>query len=245
MGRLAWIGVMMGTCLVLYQLSEEGEVSAAQARPQLTQFAGYEWQIKSSEGGVGPGPNVFGDEGVSVDSHGRLHLGVAYHGGHWISSELVSERAFGYGTYSFTVHETADMDANAVLGLFTWDDAAPDVRNRELDIEISRWGDPNEQNGQFAVNPYSRTGNLERFSVPRGRVDFSLRWTPGRLECRASAGGKLIRKHVFTEGIPEPGRAKVRMNLWLYRGFPPLSGRSMDIVIERFRFTPIDNKKGN
>jgi hypothetical protein len=58
-------------------------------------------------------------------------------------------------------------------------------------------------------------------------------------------GGELIHEHVFAEGVPEPSRAKVRMNSWLYRGFPPASGRSSDIVIERFQFTPVDSKKGN
>jgi hypothetical protein len=28
------------------------------------------------------------------------------------------------------------------------------------------------------------------------------------------------------------------MNLWLYRGAPPLNGRSVEVVVSRFTFTP-------
>jgi len=37
--------------------------------------------------------------------------------------------------------------------MFTYDPTDPYVHYRELDIEISKWGDENNLNGQFVVQP--------------------------------------------------------------------------------------------
>jgi hypothetical protein len=79
---------------------------------------------------------------------------------------VVLNRSLGYGTYTFVVRETAGIDPNAVLGLFLWDPVAFRIHNRELDIEISRWGDPKNSNSQFVVQPYSRPGNLGDSGFP-------------------------------------------------------------------------------
>jgi hypothetical protein len=152
---------------------------------------------------------------------------------------VVLSHSFGYGTYTFLVRETAGIEPNAVLGLFLWDPSAFEIHNREVDIEISRWGDPRNANAQFVVQSYERAGPLVRFELPRGRAELSFTWAPDKLSCRAYAGGKLIRQHAFTEGIPEPGRENVRINAWLFRGSPPSGRKPIDIVIERFEFTPI------
>lgn len=213
----------------------EGEADSTQIH-----FSGYDWQIKTSDGRVGPGPNLFGAEGVRVDRGGNLRLGIGLYRGRWQASEVVLNRSLGYGTYTFVVRETAGIDPNAVLGLFLWDPVAFRIHNRELDIEISRWGDPKNSNSQFVVQPYSRPGNQERFGLPGGRAVLTFTWAPNEFLCRAFAGGKLIHQHLFTEGVSEPGAENVRINLWLFRGFPPSTGKPIDIVIERFEFTPIN-----
>src|SRR5437870_9597705 len=57
--------------------------------------------------------------------------------------------SFGFGTYRFRLDSPVDdIDPNAVVGLFTWSDR-PDFNHREIDIEISRWGEPGNPNAQF------------------------------------------------------------------------------------------------
>jgi hypothetical protein len=212
----------------------------AGADPRVLQFSGYDWQVKASQGGVGPGPNIFASGGVWVDEFGRLHLSIARRNGRWECSEIVSQRSFGYGEYRFEIEETAGLDANAVLGLFLWDPFAPGQQFREVDIEVSRWGDPEKPGAQFVIEPFQRPQNLDRFELPPGRAELSFRWTPGRLLCRAVAGGKIVEEHLFTQGVPEPGRENVRLNTWLFRGQPPANGKTTEIVVDRFEFLPLE-----
>ena len=190
---------------------------------------------------MGPGPNVFGGEGVRVDRFGYLHLGVGLYGGRWICSEVVLTRSLGFGEYRFDVGDASGIDPNIVFGLFTWDPAAREEQYRELDIEISRWGDPHKANSQFVIQPFTRPQNLDRFELPPGRAILSLDWTPHRLLARATVGGKVVREHLFVEGIPEPGDARVRLNLWLYRASPP--EKPVEVIVNRFDFIPL--RKGH
>lgn len=209
---------------------------------QSIRFSSFDWQVKTSLANVGPGPNIFGPEGVQVDRRGRLHLAIGLHRGRWMCSELVSKRSFGYGEYRFVIQETANLDTNVVLGLFLWDRNAPEHQFRETDIELSRWGDERKPNAQFVIQPYLRPENLDRFELPPGRAELSLRWTPGQLFCRALVHGKVVREHLFAHGVPEPGRENVRLNLWLYRA-PPANGKEVEAVIERFEFLPLGKGK--
>ncbi|MDH3226391.1 MAG: hypothetical protein OEM67_04790, partial [Thermoleophilia bacterium] len=52
------------------------------------EFAGYVWDVKSSNGLVGPGPNVFSDRNVRVDRRGDLHLQIRERRGQWTSAEV-------------------------------------------------------------------------------------------------------------------------------------------------------------
>jgi hypothetical protein len=143
----------------------------AAAGARTISFSGYDWTVKSRGEPAGPGPNLFSDseENVFVDRDGRLHLVINQKAGRWRCAEVVSARSFGFGTYRFTIDSGIDgLDPNAVLGLFTWSDAA-EYHNRELDVEISRWGDPASANAQFVVQPYTRKSNIVRFAIPPGR----------------------------------------------------------------------------
>jgi hypothetical protein len=104
-------------------------------------FSGYDWLVKASENkAVGPGPNFFSGQNVWVRD-GELHLQISERDGRWYSAEIVSAASFGFGTYRFTLRsDVVDLDPNVVLGLFTWSDDAA-FSHREIDIEISRWGD--------------------------------------------------------------------------------------------------------
>jgi hypothetical protein len=201
------------------------------------QFSGYTWQVKSSTDAVGPGPNRFSDSAANVwvDSVGRLHLELTRSNGRWHCAEIVNTQSLGFGRYAFELDSRVDaFDPNAVLGLFTWSDD-PAYAHREMDIELSRWGNSaDETNGQYVVQPYDRSGNLQRITqraVSPSTLSFD--WQPDAVTFAGPSSWTYSGRDV-----PPPGSEHVRMNLWLYRGTPPASGRSVEVVVTRFNFTP-------
>lgn len=156
----------------------------------VIRFANHDWIVKDSRGAlVGPGPNVFSPRGASVE-HGRLHLRILNRDGRWSSAEVVSKESLGYGTYTFEVAtNVARLDPRAVLGLFTWNDA-PAFAHREIDIEISRWGDERNMNAQCVVQPYRLSGHTYRFDIPPTgtAARFSFVWKPDEVRCAVAAG---------------------------------------------------------
>ena len=124
--------------------------------------------------------------------------------------------------------------------MLTWDDEAGQQNHRELDIEVSRWGNPASLNAQFVVQPYYVAANVARFAAPEGRLTHSLRWEPGRAAFRTIRGtsGPVVTSHEFTAGVPAPGREQVRMNLYYFRYSSTPLVKDMEVVIERFQYLP-------
>jgi hypothetical protein len=156
---------------------------------------------------------------------------------------VILTRALGYGTYAFTVRETAHLDPAAALGMFTWDDEGADQNHRELDIEISQWGDRSIPNGQYVLQPFYVPANVARFSAPRGQLTHSFRWEPGRASFHTVRGsgatrGVVVAQHEFTSGVPTPGTERVRMNLYFFRFSPVPPEKDVEVVIERFQYLP-------
>jgi hypothetical protein len=165
-------------------LAFSGSAADASGRAPLRTiaFSGYTWQVKSSRETVGPGPNVFSDStgNVWVDRLGRLHLKLTFSGGRWSCAEVVNTQSLGRGRYSFELDSPVHaLDANVVLGLFTWSDD-PAFANRELDIEFSRWGNAADPtSGQYVVQPYEHRGNLQRITQPAVDASrHSFDWGP-------------------------------------------------------------------
>jgi hypothetical protein len=210
-------------------------------------FSGYDWKVKGSDSPVGPGPNFFSDDedSVWVDGDGLLHLRITQAGGVWRCAEVVSETAFGYGQHLFRLRPGAELtNENAVLGLFTWD-TDPAQHNREIDIELSRWGRAGNDNCQFVVQPYERAGNVHRFpiQVAPGGTDHYFNWQREGIEFRSvcrhaqrGEGSACTEENWVYQGsdIPTPGRAHARINLWLFRGAPPSDGNPVEIIITKF-----------
>ena len=234
---------LLSVALLASQAVDAQKPQQEGAGSQIIKFSGYAWKVKTSRGNIGPGPNVFSAESVKIDQHGYLHLAIVQAGHRWLCSEVISERSFGYGEYRFVLQETANLDINAVLGLFLWETAAPKQHFREMDIEISRWGEEQKPNSQFVIQPYVRPENLVRFELPPGRAELSFKWAPGRLFCRAKVRGKVVREFLFTKGVPEPGLENVRLNNWLYRAAPPSNGKTVEVIIESFKFLPLNKRR--
>lgn len=225
-------------------LSAAAPADARQRQPKAqptVDFAGYTWNVKDSPGLVGPGPNVFSKRNVRVDRKGNLHMRIRNRQGVWTSAEVILDQALGYGTYRFTIASPVDqLDPNAVLGLFTWDDD-PAQANREIDIEFSRWGDPNRTtNANYVVQPYDRIGNTHNWTMPDATTSVhEMTWAPGEVSFTSSAGTTLEQWTYAGADVPDPGAAHARINLWLFRGSAPVDGKNIDIVISDFEFIPL------
>jgi len=215
------------------------------------QFSGYDWTVKSSSRRVGPGPNYFSDsnDNVTVDSQGQLHLKITQREGHWYCAEIVSTRSLGYGTYRFYLDTAVDnLDPQVVLGMFTWSDAR-DFEHREIDIEISRWGQVDNKNGQFVVQPHTRFQNIVRFQIPINLSASTHLFTlkPDSVFCQSRRGpatarpesSSVIQEHTFTQGIPQASGENARINLWLLGGHTPANNMEAEVIVSKFEFVPL------
>jgi hypothetical protein len=242
--------------------SEKGPMSAGQGRSSETkpatartiQFSGHTWRVKSSSAPAGPGPNYFSDssDNVSVDADGRLHLRITKRDGRWYCAEIISTRSFGYGTYRFHVASVDYMDPQIVLGMFTWSDD-PAYSHREIDVEISRWGDAHNKNAQFVVQPYVNPKNIVRFQVSRGldRTTHLFDWRESSVFFQSAKGsephsrdlGTTIEQHTFQSGIPKAGGENARINFWLINGLGPQDLKTAEIIVDRFEFSPHESSR--
>ena len=217
---------------------------AAAAPSPMLEFSGYEWRIRTAPSSRGDTPNLYDPANAWADADGALHLRIAGQPGRWTCAEVALTRSFGYGTYSFVVRDTSNLEPAAVLAMFTWDYSGAEENNREMDVEISRWADPASKNTQYVVQPFYVPANVARFNSPAGVLTHSFRWEPGRLSfrtVRANANAprpEVVSEHVFTSGVPVPGVETVRMAFYVYgkTGQPLQNGA--EVVVEKFEYLP-------
>jgi hypothetical protein len=127
--------------------------------------------------------------------------------------------------------------------MFTWDYGGSDQNHREMDIEISKWGDPTSKNAQYVVQPFFVPENASRFSLPPGLMTHSLRWEPGRVSFKtvresSSRSVRIVAEHSFTSGVPAAGIETVRMNLYVFGGAKNPLQNGAEVVIEKFEYFP-------
>ena len=221
-----------------------GAVTTAASVHTIT-FSGYEWQVKDSRSHlVGPGPNVFSADSnsVFVDDLGQLHLVLRNVNGIWRGAEVYLSHSLGYGTYEFQLaSSTYPLDPRVVMGLFTWSDATA-FNHREIDIEFSRWGQPEPAlGGQFVVQPGTSAGNTFEFRPSTSTVStHSFVWAPGSV----AFAGQTAAEGTYSEwtrvdaGVPAPLDEGVHLNLWLDHGLPPFDPtlQQVEMVVSAFRF---------
>jgi hypothetical protein len=209
------------------------------------EFSGYCWTIKDSAGStVGPGPNIFSKDNAWVDGAG-LHLEIANRGDTWTCAEVIAQASLGYGTYRATYGTRVDaFDPNVVLALFTWSDS-PAYAHREIDIEFSRWGVPNNLDAEYVVQPSTRASRIHRFGLPGAATsNHSFTWTPGAVLFQSYAGdtratSTLLQEwRVASRSVPVPGGENPRMNLWLFQGSPPSDGQPVEVIVSKFEWVP-------
>jgi hypothetical protein len=179
-----------------------------------------------------------------VDADDALHLSLTERDGIWTSSEVRLTRALGYGTYAFSVRDTAQLDPAALLTFYTYDESGPAENFREMATMIRRPDVRGTLGGQYVLQPNYIAANVARFVVPSGTVTHSLRWEPGRVVFATNRGGRPTlhasggAQHEFTVGVPSIGKAQVRIALLYFRSSPLPPQRNVEVVIERFQHFP-------
>ncbi len=204
----------------------------------VVQFSGFPWRLRSAPSARG-GQNDYSPSNISIDEKGAMHLRISRTKNDWSCAEASIMRNLGYGTYEFLVSGLDALEPAAVFDVFTYDYAGSAQNNREMDIEISRWGNPTgEKNAQYVLQPYHVSANVHRFSAPSGTLTFSLRWEQSRATFRMLRGSAVASEHVFEAGVPSPGMESVRVALYIYWDAAVKLQHPMEVVIERFTYFP-------
>jgi hypothetical protein len=204
-------------------------------------FSGYDWEIRQVANDPGGSRNYYDPANAWTDKNGFLHLRISRRQDHWMSGEVKLSRSLGYGTYKFTVRDVSRLEPATVLDISTWDDFGPP---RAMHIEVSRWGEPEDKNAQYVIQPYVVPANVVRFNTPPGTLAYSLRWDPGRATFKTIAGpisnvaSKPVAEHVFTSGVPSPGQEKMHINLYVFANKRHPLQHETEVVVEKFEFLP-------
>lgn len=204
-------------------------------------FSGYDWSVRHITSDRNGAISYYEPSNAWTDNDGALHLRISRDGDRWKCSQVVSANHFGYGTYLFTVQNSAQFEPAAALVMFTYDELAAE-HHREMDIEMSRWGDPQSKNADYVVQPYMFPENKVIFETALGRLTHSLKWEPGRAEFATYRGVSTntvpLKKSDFTNGIPAPGGEAAVIDFcdFKYAKVPLQNGQ--EVVIERFQYLP-------
>ena len=213
------------------------------ANRKVLRFSGYEWLVRAAPSDRG-GRNLYDPGNAWTDAEGALHLRIAGEAPDWTCAEVSLTRHLGYGSYRFVVRDVSQLEPSAVLSMFTWDGAAARENNREIDLEISRGGNPAESNAQYVLQPYYVPANVARFAAPAGPLSYVLRWEAGRVTLSTEGArtpgtrGRPIAQKVFASGVPSPGNETVRMNLYVFRRGMRALTRPTEVVIDKFEYLP-------
>lgn len=205
------------------------------------------WGVKVSSAKVGPGPNVFSDSKDDVDVvAGGLLLTIRKSGSQWRCTEVIGTETLGYGTYRWTIASSVGkLDPSVVLGLFTWNDL-PDENHREIDIEFAKWSNTSTgMEGQYTVQPWDGPNHRLMFDHEiETPTTHEFQWAPGKVVFRSWDGADTSNspKRTWTFDrlgeVPTSKGENTRMNLWLFRGKAPVSGKPVEVILSDFTFTP-------
>jgi len=205
-------------------------------------WSGLEWNLKDSDGAaVGPGPNVFSGDNVFVDAQNRLHMLIEDEDGDgvWTTSEIISTRAVGYGTYTMTLETPIRSFHNqAVLGFFTWSNEG---NNTELDIEVARFQGtgPNAPRLVHSVQPQSTHSPVP--TSWSGASFHQLVWTRQRatFTSRPLVGAPAPIRSTFNNPLRPLSSTNLRINFWLRAGAVPAGATSpLEVIIRSVSYTP-------
>jgi hypothetical protein len=208
-------------------------------------FSGYDWQVRTISADIGGVNSLFDADNAWTDKSGALHLRMKKQGDRWTCAHLTLARSLGYGTYILVVRDTTHLEPAAVLSMTTFDEWGAEQHYREMDTEMSRWGDArNKSNAQYVVQPFFVPGNVATFSVPSGTLTNSLHWESGRASFKTvrgvgiRSGAPVVSEHVFTTGIPSPGEEHLLLMFYVVASEKNPLKKENEVVIEKFEYLP-------
>jgi hypothetical protein len=220
-----------------------GPTQSAPTKP--LHFSGYDWEVRTIASDRGGLNNLYDGDNAWTDASGALHLRMKRRADRWSCAEVVLTRSLGYGTYIVVVRDTSHLEPAAVLSMNTFDDFGGDQHYRELDVEISRWGDAaSKNNAQYGVQPFYVPGNVAPFTAPSGTLTHSMHWESGRASFKTvggssiHAGAPVVSEHVFTSGVPSPGQEKVQLFFYVVASDKHPLQNETEVVIEKFEYLP-------
>jgi hypothetical protein len=202
-------------------------------------FSGYDWNVRSAGSDRGGAPRFYDPGNAWTDAKGFLHLKMEERNGEWYCAEINLNRSLGYGTYRFLVEDVSHVGPSAALGMFTFDEGSVEETRNELDIEVSRWGDPDRENTQYVVQPFYVPANVYRFNAPAGTLTHSVRWEPGSAEFRTTRGETgIVNEKTFTIGIPKSTGQTVHIDLYDFHYSKSSIHQPAEVVLEKFEYLP-------
>jgi hypothetical protein len=232
-GSIAAVNIVKGT----------GSVVLAPTVP--LHFSGYDWQVRTIAGDRGGLNNPYDGDNAWADTGGALHLRIKKKAGRWSCAEVEITRSLGYGTYIVVVRDISRLEPAVVMSMNTFDDWGGDQHYRELDVEMSRWGDAaSKNNAQYAVQPFYVPGNVAPFTAPSGTLTHSMHWESGRASFKTvrgssiQAGSSVVSEHVFTSGVPSPGQEKLQFLFYVIPSDKSPMQNDSEVVVEKFEYLP-------
>ncbi|HEY6767282.1 MAG TPA: hypothetical protein VI386_21190 [Candidatus Sulfotelmatobacter sp.] len=222
----------------------KGQTPAAAPSAKVIHFSGYDWTVLDAENDRGGVINPYDPDNAWIDHKGYLHLRMSLRDGRLTCAQVNLTRSLGYGTYTFVVRNIAHLGPSAVLGMYTRDLGGATEGPNELDIEVSRWGNPIGRNAQYIVQPSAIPQNVFRFAAPAGVLTQSFRWEPGTASFQTALGAttrpraSIVSSHVFSSEIPAPATETVYIDLFDLHRSKNIEQRPVEVVIEKFEYLP-------
>lgn len=213
----------------------------------MIEFSGYTWKVSNSpHNRKPPGNNFWSKSGVWVDENGYLHLQLKQDPKtkHWICSELKSLTNFGLGTYEFLIEgNLSQLDKNIVFGLFKY--SGVDYYD-ELDIEFAKWGNEQPNNMHYTVYPAenSKADILQASFEFSSETNLSIhRFTRETDKIIFESHPDLSKQPAYSKTFNSQAISQKEMpiyfNLWCFQNKAPENGKEVEIIIRKFKFTPI------
>jgi hypothetical protein len=206
-------------------------------------FSGYQWTVRHIASDRNGAVSYYDPANAWIDTDGSLHLRITRQADHWMCSQVTLTSHLGYGKYLFTVRDTSQLEPAVTLSMLTYDDLAVE-HHREMDIELSRWGDPKNKNGDYVVQPYYFPENKVLFEAPAGRLTHSIQWEAGTATFQTTrtfsrdSKARPVARNVFTTGIPSPGGEAVIVDLCDFKFSKEPLQHEAEVVVEKFRYLP-------
>ncbi len=208
------------------------------AKPLL--FGGYNWRNYFHVASLHSIYRYYLPENAEVDTNGALHLHIRTSGTEHTCSLVSPGQTLGYGRYSFGLVVPADIDPAAELNIFTSNDLESPGEHREIEFHLSRWGDPQNANAEYVIQPDHVAGNVHHFQLEPGAITTELHWSRGRADFNSSLAksGKSVTRWSFTSGVPTYSNQRLYVSFcpFPYPRFP--FSREAEVVLNHFEFLP-------